>query len=360
MGRPLGLHLRRGPVVAQDRARRQHRHCQRRGLAGAAARRQRPGRGQRRGDPQPPAPRAQLRSRLGTLALYDGRFSPPRTFAWLEPEDCAYDSSRVVVLPVPYDSTTSGKPGTRSGPDAIIDASAEMELFDVEVGLEPYRVGIHTLPSIAPHTGDPGEMVRRVESVAGELIDDGKFVVTLGGEHTIAAGPARAHAARKPGLSVLAIDAHADMRDEYLDSPWNHACVLRRISEVAPVTQVGLRSACREEYEHILAAGFHYYTPGGYRSEGGAETVIQHLADDVYITIDIDGLDPAEMAAVGTPEPGGLWFGELSELLKAVCRERNVVGFDVTELAPDEGPFSCAQLAAKLVYRLIGFATAPR
>jgi agmatinase len=287
----------------------------------------------------------------------DERFSPPRGFAWLDPEDSAYETSRVVILPVPYDSTTSGKSGTREGPAAIIDASAEMELFDVETGIEPYRVGIHTLPELAPHTGDPAEMVRRIESVAGELIDDGKFVVTLGGEHTIAAGPARAHAARTQGLSVLAIDAHADMRDEYLDSPWNHACVLRRISEVAPVTQVGLRSACREEYDHIQAKGFHYYSPGGYRAEGGPEAVIRHLTNDVYVTIDIDGLDPAEMSAVGTPEPGGLWFGEVSELLRALCQERRVVGFDLTELAPQYGPFACAQLAAKLVYRFIGFAT---
>jgi agmatinase len=288
----------------------------------------------------------------------DGRFSPPRGFAWLDPEDSAYETSRVVVLPVPYDSTTSGKSGTREGPAAIIDASAEMELFDVETSMEPYRAGIHTLPELAPHTGDPEAMVRRIEEVAGEQIDAGKFLVTLGGEHTIAAGPARAHAARTPGLSVLAIDAHADMRDEYLDSPWNHACVLRRISEVAPVTQVGLRSACREEYEHIQQGGFHYYSPGGYRAEGGPEAVIRHLTNDVYVTIDIDGLDPAEMSAVGTPEPGGLWFGEVSELLRELCQARRVVGFDVTELAPQYGPFSCAQLAAKLVYRFIGFATA--
>jgi agmatinase len=289
----------------------------------------------------------------------DPRFSAPRGFAWLDPKHSAYETSRVIILPVPYDSTTSGKSGAREGPGAIIDASAEMELFDVESGLEPYRVGIHTLPEIAPHTGDPGQMVERVKSVVGELIDAGKFVVTLGGEHTIAAGPALAHAERRSGLSVLAIDAHADMRDSYLDTPWNHACVLRRISEVAPVTQVGLRSACREEYDHILQRGFHYYTPGGYRADGGgARAVLEHLSEHVYVTIDIDGLDPAEMAAVGTPEPGGLWFGELCELLKEVCHQRHVVGFDVTELAPEHGPYSCAQLAAKLVYRFIGYATA--
>ena len=258
---------------------------------------------------------------------------------------------------MPFDSTTSGKSGAREGPRAIIDASGEMELFDVEAGLEPFRVGIHTLPEVSPHTGDPGEMVRRVESIAGELIDDGKFVVTLGGEHNVAAGPARAYAERRPGLSVLAIDAHADMRDEYLSSPWNHACVLRRISEVAPVTQVGLRSACREEYDHLTARGFHYYTPAAYR-EAGAKSVVENLSEQVYVTIDIDGLDPAEMAAVGTPEPGGLWFGELSELLRTLCTRREVVGFDVTELAPEHGPFACAQLAAKLVYRFIGYATA--
>ena len=166
----------------------------------------------------------------------DDRFTPARNFAWLEPEFSAYDRARVVVIPVPYDSTASGWVGSREGPWAIIEASGNMELYDIGIDMEPYRLGIHTLPELAVHTGDAAAMIDRIESVAGEQIDAGKFVVTLGGEHTVAVGSARAHAKRYDGLSVLAFDANADFRDEYLDSPYNHACTLKRISEIAPVS----------------------------------------------------------------------------------------------------------------------------
>jgi agmatinase len=285
----------------------------------------------------------------------DDRFSPPRNFAWLEEEHSTYDDARVVVLPVPYDSTASGWGGSREGPAAIIDASAVMELYDVGIDAEPYRLGIHTLPELAVHTGAAEAMIDRIESVVGEQIDAGKFVVTLGGEHTVAVGAARAHAKRHAGLSVLAFDANADMRDEYLDSPYNHACTLRRISEVAPVTQVGLRSAEREEYDHIRTQGFHFYQPREYRALG-PEVVADQLSDNLYVTFDLDALDSSVMSAVGTPEPGGLHWDEVSDLLDVVSRRRRIVGFDVTELAPALGPPANAQLAAKLTYRLIGLA----
>jgi agmatinase len=256
---------------------------------------------------------------------------------------------------VPYDSTASGWGGSREGPDAIIEASAVMELYDVTMGFEPYLAGIHTLPELAVHTGDAAAMINRIESVVGEQIDAGKFVVTLGGEHTIAVGAARAHAKRHAGLSVLAFDANADMRDEYLDSPYNHACTLRRISEIAPVTQVGLRSAEREEHDYIVEKGFRFYGPREYRALG-PEALADHLSDTVYITFDLDALDSSVMSAVGTPEPGGLHWDEVSELLETVAARCRIVGFDVTELAPSQGPRACAQLAAKLAYRLIGLA----
>ena len=290
----------------------------------------------------------------------DERFFPPSCFVAPPEEYQAYDRARVVILPVPYDSTTTARAGARDGPAAIIAASADMELYDIGLGFEPYRWGIHTLPDVAPASGNAEMTIDRIEAVAGELLDDGKFVVTLGGEHTIAVGPARAHAKRTPGLSVLAIDAHADMRDEYLDSRYNHACTLRRISEVAPVTQVGLRSAEAEEAAYIRERGFAYYQPREYRRlANGPREVAAHLSDAVYITIDLDGIDPSQMAAVGTPEPGGLFWDEVVELLAAVASERRIAGFDVTELAPDEGPRACAQLAAKLTYRLIGLALGP-
>ncbi|MEX2159035.1 MAG: agmatinase [Dehalococcoidia bacterium] len=290
------------------------------------------------------------------MQVPDERFYPPACFVSPPEEYATYERARVVILPVPYDSTTTARAGARDGPAAIIASSVDMELFDVGLGYEPYRWGIHTLPELAPLSGNAGAMIARIEEVAGELIDDGKFVVTLGGEHTVASGAARAYAQRIDGLSVLAIDAHADMRNSYLDSEWNHACTLRRISEVAPVTQVGLRSAEAEEYAYIKERGFAYYPPQAFRALSSPREIIDRLSDDVYITIDLDGIDPSQMAAVGTPEPGGLFWDELVELLAAVAKERRIVGFDVTELAPDEGPRACAHLAAKLTYRLIGLA----
>jgi len=288
----------------------------------------------------------------------DDRFYPHVNFASLDDAHASSERSRVVVLPVPYDSTVTARAGTRDGPRAIIEASADMELYDVGLGIEPWRHGIHTLPELAPHTGSPEAMAGRIESVVGELLDAGKFVVTLGGEHTVAVGAVRAHAKRTPGLSVLAFDAHSDLRDEYLDSKYNHACTLRRALEVAPVTQVGLRSAPTEDAALIRERGLAFFSPRELRA-AGPQAVVDRLGDDVYVTIDLDSFDPSEMAAVGTPEPGGLRWDEVSDLLVAVTRAKRVVGFDVTELSPSLGPRSCAQLAAKLAYRLIGLALGP-
>lgn len=290
--------------------------------------------------------------------MADERFYPQVNFASLEDEFASFERARVVVLPVPYDSTVTARAGTRDGPRAIIEASADMELYDVGLGIEPFRHGIHTLPELAPHTGSPEAMTDRIEQVVGELLDAGKFVVTLGGEHTVAVGAVRAHAKRTPGLSVLAFDAHSDMRDEYLDSKYNHACTLRRANEVATVTQVGLRSASAEDAAIIRDQGLSFYSPRDLRA-AGADAVVRNLGDSVYITIDLDNFDPSEMSAVGTPEPGGLHWDEVSDLLVALTKQKRVVGFDVTELSPSLGPRSCAQLAAKLTYRLIGLALGP-
>ncbi|MGB6837112.1 MAG: agmatinase [Dehalococcoidia bacterium] len=289
--------------------------------------------------------------------MADERFYPPFSFAAPPPQYTDYSRSRVVVLPVPYDSTTTGRAGASDGPRAIIDASEDMELHDLALGWEPYRAGIHTLPELAAHTGSAQAMVERIQEVVGELLDGGKFVVTLGGEHTVAVGALRAHAQRIPGLSVLAIDAHADMRQEYLGTAYNHACTLRRLSEHAPLVVVGLRSASLEEAAYIREQGMAFYSPEALRGlASGAQKVAAQLTENVYISIDLDAFDPSQMAAVGTPEPGGLLWDEVTALLAAVTRERHIVGFDVAELAPAYGPRACAQMAAKLTYRLIGLA----
>jgi agmatinase len=304
--------------------------------------------------------------------LSDPRFYPPRNFAALEPRYSDFATARVVVLPVPYDSTTTARAGAREAPQAIIDASADMELYDVVLEREPYRAGIATLPEVAPHSDSAPAMIGRVESLVGELIDAGKFVVTLGGEHTVAAGAVRAYAARVPNLSVLAFDAHADMRDEYLDSRFNHACTLRRALEAVragrraagmlrepTLVHVGLRSAAREEHEFLRAQRIPLYPAHLFRRMAdGPDAVAAHLSENVYITIDIDCFDPAQVAGVGTPEPGGLFWEDVVGTIAAVARTRRLVGFDLTELAPDYGPRANAQLAAKLVYRTIGLALA--
>jgi agmatinase len=288
------------------------------------------------------------------------RFFPRTTFAAIPEEYARFECARAVILPVPYGSTGSGRAGCREGPRVIIDASEEMELYDLDLECEPYRVGIHTLAEVVPHTGDPQAMVERVEEIVGELLDGGKFVVTLGGEHTLTVGAVRAYRRRIANLSLLALDAHADLRQEYLGTPYNHACVLRRLlDDRCPMVQVGLRSATREEHDLIRERKLSFFSVSAYRAlAGGSGEVVSRLSEDVYVSIDLDVFDPSQMAAVGTPEPGGLLWDEVVGLLAAVAKEKRIVGFDVTELSPRLGPLADAQLAAKLVYRLIGLALA--
>jgi agmatinase len=289
--------------------------------------------------------------------MTERRFQPPYGFLALSPEQSQYKSSRAVVVPVPYDATTSARAGAREGPRAIIAASEDLEPYDLDLGYDTSGHGIHTLPDVAPHSGSPEAMADRIQSVAAELLDDGKFVLTLGGEHTVAVGAVRAHAKRFPGLSVLSIDAHADLRNEYLDSPYNHACVMRRIIDLCPVVQVGMRSVSIDQVTLIREQSLPFFTPQAYRAlPDGPHHIARLLTPDVYISFDLDGLDPSEMAAVGTPEPGGLFWNEVTALLTVIAAEKRIVGCDVTELAPDLGPPACAHLAAKLAYRIMGLA----
>ena len=287
-------------------------------------------------------------------------FYPPFGFLAPEPHLAAYDSSRVVILPVPYDATTTARAGAREGPSAIIHASQDLEPFDLTLGFDTTHHGIHTLPDLAPQSDSPGAMVDKLEKAIGGLLDDGKFVVMLGGEHTVSIGAVRAHLRRYPDLSVLAIDAHADVRDEYLDSHYNHACPLRRIAEACPIVQVGMRSASPDQLEFIRENDLTFLTPAAYRAlAGGAEEVVEKLSSNVYLNIDLDGIDPSQMAAVGTPEPGGLFWDEVIELVTVLAEGHRIVGFDLVELAPDYGPPACAALAARLAQRVIGLALGP-
>jgi agmatinase len=271
-----------------------------------------------------------------------------------------YENARVVVLPVPYDSTVTARAGARDGPEAIIANSQDMELYDMGLGFEPYLHGVYTSPAVFVTNESPEAMINRVHDIASEFLADGKLLVTLGGEHTIAVGSFRAHRDRYPNLSVLAIDAHADLRDEYQDTRYNHACSLRRMLDDVPVTQVGLRSAAVEEAALIRERKLPFYTPREFRALPDPRPVVDTLSDYVYVTIDLDGIDSGEMPAVGTPEPGGLRWDEVSLLMETVAASgKRIVGFDLMELAPDLGPKACSYAAAKLAYRMIGLALGP-
>lgn len=283
-------------------------------------------------------------------------FSPPRNFAGISPPYSDWESSRVVVLPVPYDSTTDWRSGARDGPRAIIDASRYLELYDLELKREIYQVGIHILPEVQPDMTGPENMTRRVYQVARELLDKNKMVLMLGGEHSLTLGMVKAYRERHEALSVLQLDAHADLRDSYLGTKFSHATVMRRVCELCPIVPVGIRSLSEEEYRFISEVGIKpVYAEDLIPTGDSIEHIIATLSNEVYITIDLDVLDPSIMSAVGTPEPGGIGWYELLNLLREVARSKRIVGFDLVELCPDEGPRSCAFLAAKLAYKLIGY-----
>ena len=284
----------------------------------------------------------------------------PFSFLGTPPEEGGLAEAGVALLPVPYDGTVTFRAGAREGPRAIIEASLHLEDYDPELDADPSRVGIHTSPFLEPAFGAPEEMVERVRLAVRELAQGGRLVGLLGGEHSIAIGGVRALQELYPGLSVLFLDAHADLRHRYLGTTLGHASVARRIWERCPLVQVGVRSLSLEERDFIRENGISCLMatesgPGG----DALERILSALPPRVYVSIDLDVLDPSLMAAVGTPEPGGLAWRELLAILRGVAGERQVVGFDVSELCPGEGPASCAYTAAALVYKLIGYSTLP-
>ena len=282
----------------------------------------------------------------------------PLNFGGLEPEFSDLARARAVVLPAPYDFSTTYQSGTRHGPRAILDASRNMELWDEEIGAT-YRSGIHTLPELEPTAKGPEAMAERVEQAVGWILDQGKLPVVLGGEHSLTAGAVRALKQRHRNLSVLQLDAHGDMRDRYLDSPYSHACVMRRVRETCPAASVGIRSLSEEETEHLKRHPVPMWSVRQLRAlKGDFRPVLEALSDEVFVSFDLDALDPSIMPATGTPEPGGLDWYEAVDLLKAVAGRARIVGFDVVELAPIPGQVASDFLAARLTYRLIGLALA--
>jgi agmatinase len=269
---------------------------------------------------------------------------------------CGWEESRVVVLQAPLEQTTSYLKGTAEGPRALIGASHQVEFFDDELKVETYRRGIATLPPLKFKKDEPEKAVRLVEKQVGELLGENKRLAMIGGEHTVTVGAVRAYRKRFPDLSVLHLDAHADLRESYEGSPLSHACAMARVREVCPFVSVGIRSLCQEEFNAIQRenlAVFDIHRMGS--DESWMDEALSRLGDTVYVTLDLDALDPSVMPAVGTPEPGGMDWRTTVRFLRRAFKEKVVVGFDVVELCPLPGSEYGVFTAAKLFYRMIGY-----
>ena len=273
------------------------------------------------------------------------------SFLDMDEELYELEHARYVLLPVPYDGTSTFVKGADKGPQAILDASDSLELYDVQYQIEACNAGIHT----DQHTYDlssPDNMVQSVYQRVKLFMEMRKFPILLGGEHSVSVGAIKAMSEQYEDLTVLQIDAHADLRDEYHDSIYNHACVMCRAQDYARVVQVGIRNVCTEEMHNLVPENV-FYAHDIYNTEEWMDKAVGRLTRNVYVTVDLDGLDPSILPATGTPLPGGLQWYPTLKFLDKVFRQRNVVGFDVVELCPQPDNKVSDVLAATLVYKMI-------
>jgi len=262
-------------------------------------------------------------------------------------------SSRIVILPVPYDGTSTWGKGADRGPQAIIEASSNMEIYDIETDTEVHLLGIHTAEPV-PESSNPEDMTRAVYKEVKKYLNKNKFIVTLGGNHSVSIGAIQAHAEKYEDLSIVQIDAHTDLRDEYLGSKYNHACVMARAREFAPCIQIGIRSMSVEE-SYIVEPGRIFYARDINSNETWKYDMLSILSNNVYITFDLDAFDPSIMPSTGTPEPGGLLWFQTIEILRRISEKSKIVGFDVVELAPNHDVKAPDFLASKLIYKLLTY-----
>lgn len=265
----------------------------------------------------------------------------------------SYQESRIIIVPVPYDGTSTWMKGADKGPDAILEASVNLEFYDVETSTEAHLVGINTIAPVLEKES-PNQLVKAVYETLLSLLSEKKFPVIIGGNHTVSIGAIRAFSEYFDNLTVLQLDAHSDLRQVYEGSEFNHACTMARAREFSPIVQVGVRSMSAEElpfaekdrifYSHEL-----YYDKSLYKK------AIEKLTENVYITIDLDVFDPSIMPSTGTPEPGGPAYFELLHFMRDVIKKRNVVGFDVVELCPSATNKSPDFIAAKIIYQLLSY-----
>jgi len=280
----------------------------------------------------------------------------PQSFLGLENRSSTLDNCRIVILPVPYEATVTYRPGTKLGPSAIIQASQEVETFDLELKADPSEIGIFTCDFLEVDTRGPEHMIEKVRRACREFIEKDKIVALLGGEHSLSLGAVKAYREKYGDLSVLQLDAHGDLRDRYQGSPFNHACVMRRVDEVCPIVPVGVRNLSREEFNFIRERKLRPIYAEQIDDNGDwIEKCLDRLSENVYLTVDMDVFDPSIIPAVGTPEPGGLSWRQVLSLLKRVVAEKNLVGFDVVELSPIPGNQTSDFIAASLIYKIIGY-----
>jgi agmatinase len=280
------------------------------------------------------------------------------TFLNTPPDEAAFEAARFVVLSVPFDGTTSYRSGARYGPAAIIAASSQLEDYDVELRQDISELGIHTAPALVPDLNSQKSLVWQVKSLVDWVVSSEKIPVLLGGDHSVTLGAVWALQQPLVDVSVLYLDAHGDLRDEYMGTRLGHASTARRLTECCRVVPVGVRSLCVEEHAFITAADLpvHYWPPD-VPFDRYVDSVVDDLGEDVYVSVDLDVLDPSIMSAVGAPEPGGMQWENITTLLRQVGSRRRIVGFDIVELSPHEGPEACAYTAAKLTYKLMGYAS---
>ncbi|MEA3470680.1 MAG: agmatinase [Thermodesulfobacteriota bacterium] len=277
-------------------------------------------------------------------------------FGDIDARHSSFKNSQFVVIPVPYDLTSTYQPGSRRGPEAIINASCNLELYDEELSKETYLSGIHTMAPLAVDARGPEEMLKKIYGEVLKIISYEKIPVLIGGEHSISVGSVRALKEKHSSLTVMHLDAHADMRDSYQNTPFSHAAVGRRIFEMCPLVQVGIRSMSKEEALFIREHNIKILSPEEVEDNPDViEGILDYLSDDVYLSIDLDVLDPSIMPATGTPEPGGIRWRGLLRLIKKVSDNCTIRGFDVVELCPIPGMVAPDFTAAKLIYRLMGY-----
>lgn len=276
-------------------------------------------------------------------------------FGGLEKRYSEYKKSKAAIIPIPYERTTTYIKGTNKAPGAIIEASKNMELYDEELDRIIAKAGISTLAPLEIHQG-PEAMVDNVKNHCLKVLNDNKFPVVIGGEHSVSVGFFLAIKEKYPDISVLQFDAHADLKDKYKDSKYNHACVMARIREHCDAVSVGVRSLSFEEAEKIKKNGYKIIWAKD-KKEAGAwvKEILDNLKKDVYITIDVDVFDPGLIFTVGTPEPGGLNWHDILAMIKPVFKEKNVVGFDVVELCPNSAHKAPDFIMAKLIYKMLGY-----